>query len=175
MTPIILSGNCFWVLQAVFEPIKGISNIECGYIWMEAGVPVRTSTIPWPVTQMEVIRCTWDPEVLSVEDLVRVLLHCTSAGLVSWDYISELSGMRSLLAQIPDEFHDRCAATVAELAAQQQTPLHTQIVSQTLNFRKAGEMDQRFFEDYPQDQYSCGIITPKLNKIKTLFPHLLHS
>lgn len=173
MHTIILSGNCFWALQAVFEQVHGVSDIECGYIWMEAGTPPTPSTIPWPVQQMEVIRCQWDPSILSAQDLTVMLLHSTSAGLARWDLIDELSGMRSLMAQIPQEFHSECWDTIAEVSAKQGTPLYTQIVSSTLDFKHGSPADQNFFEDNPQDNYSCGIIAPKLHRLRTQFPHLV--
>lgn len=173
MHTIILSGNCFWALQAVFEQVRGVSEIECGYIWMEAGTPPKPSTIPWPVQQMEVIRCQWDPSTLSAHDLMSMLLHSTSAGLARWDLIDELSGMRSLIAQIPQEFHSECWDTIAEVSAEQGTPLHTQIVSSTLDFKHGSTADQKFFADNPQDNYSCGIIAPKLQRLRTQFPHLV--
>lgn len=173
MHTIILSGNCFWALQAVFAQIKGISDIECGCIWMEAGLPPKASTIPWPAQQMEVIRCQWNPDILSADNLVQVLLNTTSAGLASWNTISELSGMRSLIAQIPEEFHHSCRVTIDEVADEQNTQLHTQVVPHTLNFTKGSMADQNFFEDHPQDQYTCGIIAPKLQRVRQRFAHLI--
>lgn len=175
MHTIILSGNCFWALQAVFEQVRGVSEIECGYIWMEAGAPPKPSTIPWPVQQMEVIRCQWDPATLSAQDLTRMLLHSTSAGLARWDAIDELSGMRSLIAQIPMVFHKDCWETISEVSVEQGTPLHTQIVSSTLDFKHGSPADQQFFKDNPQNNYSCGIIAPKLQRLRIQFPHLVKS
>lgn len=173
MHTIILSGNCFWALQAVFERVHGISAIECGYIWMDATTPPQPSSIPWPVQQMEVIRCAWDPATLSAHDLTCILLHSTSAGLAPWGEISELSGMRSLIAQIPENFHFECWDTVSKVALEQNTTLHTQIVSQILNFKPASVADQSFFADNPYDNYSCGIIAPKLRRLRSQFPHLV--
>lgn len=173
MHTIILSGNCFWALQAVFAQIKGISDIECGCIWMEAGLPPKSSAIPWPAQQMEVIRCQWNPDILFADNLVRVLLNTTSAGLASWNTISELSGMRSLIAQISEEFHDICWAAIADVAREQNTAVHTQLVSDTLKFQKAAGADQNFFVDHPNDQYSCGIIAPKLQRVRQRFAHLI--
>lgn len=173
MHTIILSGNCFWALQAVFDHINGVSDIECGYIWMDAGLPPKPSIVPWPAQQMEVIRCKWDPNIVSADDVVQVLLHSTSAGLAPWDTISELSGMRSLIAQMPHDFHAQCWASIAHVALEQNTILHTQVVANTLKFQKAAGADQTFFADYPQDQYSCGIIAPKLQRVRQRFAHLV--
>ena len=173
MHTIILSGQCFWALQAVFEQVHGVDNIECGYIWMETGTPPTPSQIPWPVQKMEVIRCDWDPNVLSAQNLTRVLLSATSAGLARWDVMDELSGMRSLIAQIPPQFHRECWDTISEVSAKQDTHLHTQVVSDVLNFKPGSLDDQTFFADNPQDHYSCGIIAPKLERLRKSFPHLV--
>lgn len=170
---IILSGHCFWTLQAVFDQLIGVSNIECGYIYMDSGLPPTPSKIPWPAHKMEVIRAQWDPQQLNAGDLTRFLLSSTSAALADWETLSELSGMRSLIAQMPVEYVSVCQNMVARVSEQKGVPLHTQIVSDILPFAPAPVRDQTFFNDNPNDGYSCGIILPKLQRLRGEFGNLM--
>lgn len=168
---IIITGHCFWTLEGVFALLKGVSDIECGHIWMKEGTPSQC-THQYPHHKMECIRFDWDEQELSAIDLTRVLLSCTSAGLVAWNDIIELSGMRSMIAQMPEEHHQKTQEVIAQISEQQNTTLHTQVIADELFFLPSVD-DDNFFEDKPHDGYSCGIIAPKRKRITETLPHVI--
>lgn len=173
---LIVTGACFWTLEAVFAPLKGVENAQCGHIWMAAGLPVKESQERFPVERMEALRFDWEGTELPPDRLVEVLLAFTSAQLASWEALDEMSGMRSLIASIPhsgmwnmEAFREalaRCQSTASE-------PVHTQLTSLSPSWNPASEWDQQFFRRRPDDGFSCSIIAPKVQRLRQSFPDLL--
>lgn len=174
--PLIVTGACFWTLEAVFAPLKGVENAQCGHIWMAAGLPVKESADRFPVERMEALRFDWDGTELPPEQLVEVLLAFTSAHLAPWEALDEMSGMRSLIASIPDSGIWNMEAFRHALARFQSTasePVHTQLTSLSPSWSPASQWDQQFFRRRPDDGFSCSIIAPKVHRLRQSFPELL--
>ena len=175
---LLVTGACFWTLEAIFASLKGVRNAQCGHIWMAAGLPVRESSDRFSVERMEALRFDWDGQALPPEQLVEVLLAFTSAQLAGWETLDELSGMRSLIAGIPDSGMWNMEAFQGALARRQSASsdtFHTQLTSLMPSWQLASQWDQQFFRRRPSDGFSCSIIAPKVDRLRQTFPGLLKS
>ena len=176
--PLLVTGACFWTLEAIFAPLKGVESARCGHIWMAGGLPAKESSDRFPVERLEALRFDWDGEALPPDRLVEVLLAFTSAQLSGWEALDELSGMRSLIAGIPDSGMWNIEAFRRALAHHQSASndtLHTQLTSAMPSWQPASEWDQQFFKRRPTDGFSCSIIAPKVHRLRQTFPDLLRS
>lgn len=68
----IFAGGCFWGLEAVFEQVKGVTDVTNGY----AGGTQATARYDAVATERtghaEAVRITYDPRVVSYGTLLRV-------------------------------------------------------------------------------------------------------
>lgn len=67
----ILGAGCFWCPEPIFESLAGVVDVEAGYaggIGTTNYAEVCSGRTNW----CEVVRVTYDPKVLSTEDLLRV-------------------------------------------------------------------------------------------------------
>ena len=67
-----LAGGCFWCLEAAFQDLKGVDNVQSGYAGGRVANPsyedVRTGT----TGHAEVVQITFDPQIVTFEDLLHV-------------------------------------------------------------------------------------------------------
>lgn len=173
--PLLVTGNCFWTLEAIFRALKGVENPQSGYIWMAAGVPVQESTERFPVQKMEAVRFDWDEEQLPPDLLLEVLLTSTSAQLAGWEALDEFSGMRSLVAGIPPHALEAFKQALVHVQERFDEPLHTQFATFMPSWTPAPERDQGFFQSHPNDGFCVSLILPKLERLRQRFPHLVRA
>ena len=67
-----LAGGCFWCLEAVFDELQGVQSVESGYMGGKAANPTYEDVCGGGTGHAEVVRVTFDPEVLAFEDLLGV-------------------------------------------------------------------------------------------------------
>ena len=72
----VFGGGCFWCTEAVFQMLKGVSKVEPGYAGGEMENPSYERVSEGNTGHAEVIRVTYDPAVITYEDLLMVFwLH----------------------------------------------------------------------------------------------------
>ena len=68
----VLGGGCFWCLDAVFRDLAGVLAVESGYAGGERPNPSYEAVCTGATGHAEVVRITFDPDVLSFRDLLAV-------------------------------------------------------------------------------------------------------
>jgi len=68
-------GGCFWCTEAVFKEVKGVEHIVSGYTGGTVpGKPTYKEVCSGLTGHAEVIQITFDPTVISYEDLVIIFM-----------------------------------------------------------------------------------------------------
>ena len=67
-----LAGGCFWCLEAVFDDLKGVESVESGYSGGHVQRPSYEQVCNGDTGHAEVVQVTFDPQVLSYKDLLKV-------------------------------------------------------------------------------------------------------
>src|ERR1700683_4958371 len=68
----VFGGGCFWCTEAIFQMLKGVSKVESGYAGGKMERPSYEQVSSGQTGHAEVIRVTYDPAVISYEDLLTV-------------------------------------------------------------------------------------------------------
>jgi peptide-methionine (S)-S-oxide reductase len=170
----VLAGGCFWGMEAVFERVKGVSNVVSGY----AGGARKQATYAQVSTERtrhaEAIRISYDPKVVSYGTLLRV-------------YFSVAHDPTQLNRQGPDvgpsyrsaifpqnEAQTRVArAYIAQLAASRAygKPIVTRVEGGP--FFAAESYHQDFMRRNPRHPYILAHDVPKVRALKQLMPKLV--
>ena len=72
MKTAVFGGGCFWCTEAVFQMLKGVSKVESGYAGGKTDNPSYEQVSAGSTGHAEVIHVTYDPVVISYEDLLTV-------------------------------------------------------------------------------------------------------
>src|SRR3546814_3059312 len=66
----IFAGGCFWCTEAVFQSLAGVERIESGYTGGTLANPTYKQVCGGDTGHAEAIRITYDPAVISYDDLL---------------------------------------------------------------------------------------------------------
>lgn len=68
----VLAGGCFWGVEAVYEHVKGVSNVTSGFAGGKAGNASYEKVSTGRTGKAEAVRITFDPTKVSYADLLRI-------------------------------------------------------------------------------------------------------
>lgn len=170
----VFAGGCFWGLEAVFEHVKGVSDVTSGY----SGGAKKTADYETVSTgetgHAESVKVTFDPAQVSYEQLLKVFFAVahdpTELNRQGPDTGTQY---RSAIFYAGDEQKQLAENYIAELtkAKAYPNPVVTQIVPLEA-FHKAEDYHQNYLEHHPDQPYIIVNDQPKVENLQKQFPDL---
>jgi peptide-methionine (S)-S-oxide reductase len=171
----VLAGGCFWGVEAVFERLKGVSEVLAGFAG-GSKLTAHYEVVGMGMTEhAESVKITFDPAQISYGKLLEV-------------YFSVAHDPTQLNRQGPDEGKQYRSAVfyvtedqkrVAQAYIDQLNrtkvyprPIVTQVVQFT-GFYATEDYHQHYLDKNPGDPYIVYNDLPKLEHLKRQFPELL--
>lgn len=68
----VLAGGCFWGVEAVFEHVKGVSDVTSGFAGGNVKSANYSSVSGGKTGNAEAVRIVYDPRVVGYSDLLRI-------------------------------------------------------------------------------------------------------
>lgn len=162
--------GCFWCAEAVFQQIKGVKSIVSGYSGGEVPNPTYEMVGTGLTGHAEVVEITFDPKVVSYEELLDVFWHSHDPTQLNAQGPDHGTQYRSIIL-----YHNEQQKETAEKskAAQMKSGhFKRKIVTEIAEFTKfyaAEDYHQNYFKSHPENPYCYELIRPKVNKVKKLF------
>jgi peptide-methionine (S)-S-oxide reductase len=169
----VLAGGCFWGMEAVFEHVKGVTNVVSGF----AGGAQKDATYDAVSTERtghaEAVRITYDPAQVSYARLLQVFFAVAHDPTqvnrqgpdVGPSYRSAIFPQSASQAQQARQFIAKLDATHVYKA-----PIATKIESG--GFYPAEAYHQDYARKHPYDPYILVNDRPKVTSLKTKYPNL---
>lgn len=171
---VTLGAGCFWCVEAVFERLKGVENVESGYSGGHVANPTYKAVTTGSTGHAEVVRFTYDPSVIGFEDILRVFFHTHDPTTLNRQGADAGTQYRSAIF-----YHNAAQKAAAERIRQEiadsglwSNPIVTQI-SPLVNYYPAENYHQDYFENNANAGYCQVVIAPKVRKFMRDFAHLL--
>ena len=165
-----LGGGCFWCLEAVFELLRGVETVESGYAGGSVPKPTYEQVCSGRTGHAEVVQVTFDPAVLSYEDLLRVFfaIHDPTTldrqgADVGPQYRSVIFTHTPAQQQSAEKVRDELTA-----AALFDRPIVTEIAA-CRDFYRAEDSHQEYFRRNPTQPYCAAVVAPKVAKFRSLY------
>ncbi len=169
-----LAGGCFWCLEAVFQPLKGVERVVSGYTGGVVGRPTYEDVCTGTTGHAEAVQVRFDPAVLSYRDLLELFFAFhdpttlnRQGGDVGPQYRS------AIFHHTPDQ--ERIARDlIAELEREQVFP--DPIVTEVVPLREwhpAEEYHQSYYARNPDRMYCRAVIAPKVAKLRAKYAEKL--
>jgi peptide-methionine (S)-S-oxide reductase len=169
-----LGAGCFWCVEAIYQRVNGVVSVESGYSGGHVEDPTYNQVITGNTGHAEVIRFKFDPDVISFEELLEVFWHTHDPTTLNRQGADVGTQYRSVIF-----YHDENQKKIAEQSMKKtdasdlwEDPIVTEI-SPLINYYKAEDYHQNYFNNNPNAGYCSVVIAPKLAKFKKDFPHLL--
>ena len=170
----VLAGGCFWGIEAVFEHVKGVKNVDSGY----SGGPATAAhyeVVSTGITgHAESVRITYDPSQISYGQLLKVFFSVahdpTQLNRQGPDVGTQY---RSAIFYANDEQKRIAEAYIDQInqAKVFSKPIVTEVV-RLKEFYKAEAYHQDYVVHHPNQRYIVVNDLPKLDRLRQQFPDL---
>ena len=174
---VVLAGGCFWGMQAVFEPLKGVTKAVAGY----SGGSALTAHYEIVSTGMtghaESIEVTYDPQQISFKNLLDVyFLVAHDPTQLNRQGPDDGTQYRSEIFYSTPSQRDEAQAYIKRLTGARvyTAPIVTK-VEPLRAFYAAESYHQDFVAHNPDNPYVAYNDKPKLAALRHRFPQLLRN
>lgn len=170
----VFAGGCFWGVEAVFEHIKGVSDVTSGYSGGTAETADYETVSGGDTNHAESVKVTFDPAQVSYEQLLKVFFAVahdpTELNRQGPDTGTQY---RSAIFYADDAQKKAAENFIAKLAAGKvySKPVVTQI-NPLEAFYPAEEYHQNYLERHPNQPYIVVNDQPKVEALQKQFPDL---
>ncbi len=165
-----LGGGCFWCVEAVYQDLKGVHSVVSGY----AGGTIKNPTYEQICTgrtgHAEVAQITFDPEVISYEDILYVFWRTHDPTTLNRQGADIGTQYRSVIF-----YHNEEQKAIAEKSKREtdasglwSNPIVTEI-SPLPEFYEAEGYHQNYYRTNPNQPYCRVVIDPKVSKFRKEF------
>jgi len=163
-------GGCFWCTEAFFLDLKGVTKVESGYSGGKVKNPGYKEVCSGLTGHAEVIQVTYDPTIVSYEDLLEVFWNTHDPTTLNRQGADEGTQYRSVVF-----YDDEAQRKVAEGYKKQledskafKNPIVTEITP-LINFFSAEAYHQNYFALNQNQGYCQYVIRPKVEKFRKQF------
>jgi len=165
-----LGGGCFWCLEAVYDDLRGVTDVVSGY----AGGHIPNHTYEQVCTKKtghaEVIQVTFDPSIISYRELLEVFFTIHDPTTLNRQGNDVGPQYRSAIF-----YHDEAQKQIAEQVLHEienakiwDNPIVTEIKALD-TFYPAEDYHQEYFKNHPNAIYCQLVIAPKVAKFRKMY------
>jgi peptide methionine sulfoxide reductase msrA/msrB len=162
---IVLGGGCFWCTEAVFQEVEGVTKVESGYSNGAQPSPTYEQVCTGKTGHAEVVKVTYDPGVISLEDILEIHLTTHNPTTLNRQGADVGTQYRSAIFYNNEQEKAIIDKVVADVKQSFDDPIVTDI--QPLEtFYKAEAYHQNYYRNNPGNGYCAAVINPKLSKFR---------
>lgn len=174
---VVLAGGCFWGMQAVFEPLKGVTKVVAGYSGGSALTAHYDIVSTGMTGQAESVEITYDPAQVSFKQLLDVyFLVAHDPTELNRQGPDDGTQYRSEIFYSTPAQRGEAQAYIKHLASAKVYPAPIVTKLEPLRaFYAAEAYHQDFMAHNPDNPYIVYNDKPKLAALRHRFPQLLRN
>ncbi|RZK41462.1 MAG: peptide-methionine (S)-S-oxide reductase [Pedobacter sp.] len=162
--------GCFWCTEALFERLKGVSNVKSGYEGGDIPNPTYEQVCTGTTNHAEVIEMNYDPTLISYEELLEVFWKSHDPTTLNRQGADEGTQYRSVIfyhSKEQKEIAERYKSTLNKEKAFKDPIVTT--IEKADTFYVAENYHQDYFIKNGEAPYCKLVILPKMEKLEKLF------
>jgi peptide-methionine (S)-S-oxide reductase len=170
----VLAGGCFWGVEAVFERLKGVTNVVSGFSGGEKSTAHYETVSTGSTGHAESVKITYDPSQITYGQLLKVYFSVahdpTELNRQGPDTGTQY---RSSIFYLNDDQKRVAEAYIRQLdeAHVFSRPIVTQVVP-FHGFYAAESYHQHYLDHNPDNPYIVYNDLPKLAQLKKQYPQM---
>ncbi|HPT83874.1 MAG TPA: peptide-methionine (S)-S-oxide reductase MsrA [Limnochordia bacterium] len=164
----VFGGGCFWCVEAIFTELNGVLEVIPGYSGGHVANPTYELVCTDQTGHAEVVQVTYDPEVISYDDLLRIFFSTHDPTTLNRQGGDVGTQYRSIIFYASEEDCQIAERIKAEMAALWEDPIVTEIAPLE-KFWPAEDYHREYFRRNPQQTYCSAVIAPKVAKFRQKF------
>jgi peptide-methionine (S)-S-oxide reductase len=164
---VTLGGGCFWCIEAIFEELHGVEQVESGYSGGRADDPTYEQVCAGTTGHAEVVQVTFDPKIISLKEILEVFFTVHDPTTLNRQGADVGTQYRSMIFYRSEEQKTLAEQAIREIqkAKLWKAPIVTEIVPFKA-FYKAEDYHQEYYKKNPGQAYCRIVIEPKIKKFR---------
>ncbi len=165
-----LAAGCFWCVEAVFDDLKGVTDVVSGYSGGHKENPTYQEVCSETTGHAEVVQLKFNPDEISFGDILHVFFAVHDPTTKDRQGNDIGSSYRSAIFYHSDEQRKTAEEVIASLDKQDifDNPIVTEVTAFT-NFYSAENYHQEYFANNPNQPYCAAVVAPKVMKFRKMF------
>ena len=167
---ITLGGGCFWCLEAVYDRVKGVTDVQSGYCNGQVVNPTYEQVCGGDTGHAEVVRVEFDPAQISLREILEIFFVIHDPTTLNRQGNDAGTQYRSGIYFHTPEQQAQARAMLAELtqAKAWDRPIVTEVQA-LANYSAAEDYHQDYFLNHPDQGYCAYVVGPKVEKFRKTF------
>jgi peptide-methionine (S)-S-oxide reductase len=163
-----LGGGCFWCLEAVFEEVQGVVDVESGYTGGSVERPSYRQVCEGTTGHAEVVRVEFDPAQISYREVLEIFftIHDPTTPYRQGNDIG--TQYRSAIYVHSAEQRSVADDVIREAQAHYKNRIVTE-VTEAGPYWRAEDYHQEYFHNNPEQGYCMIVVAPKVAKFRKTF------
>ena len=166
-------SGCFWCVEAIYESVKGVTEVESGYSGGHVENPTYEEVCTGTTGHAETVKIYYDSTVISYDDLLKVFYDSHDPTTLNRQGPDAGTQYRSAIFYQNNYERDHAKAYIDQLLKEKKFPRITTEVVKYTAFYKAEEYHQNFECRNPNNGYVQSVSQPRLEQFKIKAPELL--
>lgn len=163
-----LGGGCFWCLEAVYQELSGVLQVESGYSGGHLPNPTYAQVCEGGTGHAEVVRVTFDPAIVSYREILEIFFTIHDPTTLNRQGNDSGTQYRSVIYFHSPQQMDTARHVIKEMANVWDAPIVTEL-SPEQPYYKAEDEHQNYFRQHPNQGYCAFVVAPKLDKFRKIF------
>ncbi|SBS70727.1 peptide-methionine (S)-S-oxide reductase MsrA [uncultured Microbacterium sp.] len=168
METYVLAGGCFWCLDAAYRALRGVTEVESGYIGGATPHPSYEQVCTGRTGHAEAVKVTFDPEVIPGDVILDAFFTMHDPRQLNRQGNDVGTQYRSAMFPADDAQREAFAAA-AERASEWWDGGLVTTTEELGTFYPAEDYHQDFFTKNPGQGYCLAVAVPKVNKVRARF------
>ncbi len=160
-----LAGGCFWCLEAVYDELKGVTDVVSGYAGGQVQNPTYQAVCNGTTGHAEVVQIQFDPAVISYGDLLDVFFTVHDPTTLNRQGNDVGTQYRSAIYYHSPEQKAIAEQKIAQVSHLWSNPIVTE-VAPIDTFYAAEDYHQEYFKRNPYQGYCMAVVAPKVAKFR---------
>jgi len=162
-----LGGGCFWCLEAVYNELDGVVQVESGYAGGAVANPSYREVCTGATGHAEVVQVTFDPHVVTFNEILRVFFSIHDPTTLNRQGADVGTQYRSAIFYHSPEQKALAEEMIRELEAAGiwNGPIVTEVIPFE-TFYRAEDYHQEYYQRNLTQPYCQVVITPKMAKFR---------
>lgn len=162
-----LGGGCFWCLEAVYDELRGVTDVVSGYAGGSVRNPSYGEVCNGTTGHAEVVQIIFDPAIVSFREILQVFFTIHDPTTLNRQGADVGTQYRSVIFYHSEAQRQTAQEVIAEITAAGIWP--KRIVTELVPFEifyAAEDYHQEYFRNNPYQGYCQVVIAPKVAKFR---------
>ena len=171
---VVVSGGCFWGVQAVFQHVKGVTSATSGYSGGTVKNPNYEQVSSGETGHAESVQIVYDPSKITLGQLLKVFFSVAHDPTELNRQGPDTGTQYRSIIFFSNTDQQRIAQSYVDQLNQSKVfsqPIVTQIVPLKA-FYRAEDYHQNYATEHPENPYIAMFDLPKLKNLQQQFPSL---